>query len=169
MREIFIFTIAMLACSCTTIRQIEKEKITVRTDTVVHTDTIENRVVIPGETRVQYLDRIDTVFLPKFMERVRLGTFSLDTLRIRSSHASAWFGVRDNRPFFGITQDPIELITQSYIRRITVLEQQLKEREKVTVKRYLFYENPWFWIWCTTVILFAGMLGIGLKSNLKRF
>lgn len=154
-----------LACSCTTLREIEKEKVTVRTDTIVRTDTVENRVMIPGEERVRYLDRMDTVFLPKFTEDLRLGQFSLDTLWVRSSHASAWFGVKNNRPFLGITQHPIELITQSYIQRITILEQQLKERDKVMVKRYLFYENPWFWAF---MVLAGGVVLLVVWSSKKR-
>ncbi|MDR1756088.1 MAG: hypothetical protein LBR65_03885 [Culturomica sp.] len=154
-----------LASSCTTLRSTQTERVTIRADTIVRTDTIENRVIIPGEERVVYFDRIDTVFLPRFVREVQTGRFSIDTLFVRSTHATAWFGVRNNRPFMGITQEPIEVILQNYIQRITVLEQQLQEREKVVVKRYLFYENVWFWAFMALLSLVAGCVLWSFKKR----
>lgn len=166
MTRLFVLLMMILACSCTTLRSVETERVTVHTDTIVRTDTIENRVVIPGETKTVYLGRIDTVFIDRFIRDVRQGKFCLDTLYVRSAHACAWFGIRNNQPFFGITQHPIELITRSYIQRITILEQQLKERDKQVVKRYLFYENPWFWIWLATATVVVLLCFVSRRRSL---
>lgn len=165
MTRLLVLILMFLACSCTTLRTIEKEKVTIRTDTIVRTDTIESKVIIPGEERVVYFDRIDTMWLTKYIPEIEMGTFTLDTMWVRSVHARAWFGIKNNRPFMGITQDPIELVIQSYIQRITILEQQLKEREKVTVRRYRFYENPWFWAWTGTIGLIAGLCCVSRKKG----
>lgn len=166
MRCIVVFMM-ILVCSCTTLRSIEKERETITRDTLeVRTDTVERIVTIPGETKTVYLNRVDTMWLTKFIPEIRMGTFMLDTMWVRSTHASAWFGVRNNQPFVGITQHPIDLIVKSYRERITILEKQLKEREKEVVRRYRFYENPWFWAWAITVGIVAGLGYIGFK---KRF
>ncbi len=165
MRLLSVFFM-FLVCSCTTLRSFEKEKEIVNRDTLsVERDTIERIVTVPGETKIVYLPPIDTVWLPKFIPEIRLGKFTLDTLWVRSTHAEAWFGVRNNQPFFGITQHPIDVIVKSYRDRITILEKQLKEREKEIVKRYRFYENTWFWVWVVTMVVFVGLGYAGFKSR----
>jgi len=155
-----------LVCSCTTLRSFEKEKEIINRDTLsVERDTVERIVTVPGEMKTVYLDRIDTVWLTKVIPDIRIGKFNLDTLWVRSTHAEAWFGVRNNRPFFGITQHPIDLVVKSYKERITILKKQLKEREKQVVKRYRLYENPWFWAWLVTMGVVAGLGYIGFKSR----
>lgn len=165
MRLLLVF-FGFLVCSCTTLRSFEKEKeITSRDTLLVKRDTVERVITVPGETKTVYLERIDTVCLTKFIPEMQMGRFTLDTLWVRSTHAEAWFGVRNNQPFFGITQHPIDLVVKSYRERITILEKQLKEREKVVVKRYPFYENPWFWAWLVTTGIVVGLGYIGLKSR----
>lgn len=165
MRLLSVFFM-FLVCSCTTLRSFEKEKEIVNRDTLsVERDTIERIVTVPGETKIVYLPPIDTVWLPKFIPEIRLGKFTLDTLWVRSTHAEAWFGVRNNQPFFGITQHPIDVIVKSYRDRITILEKQLKEREKEVVKRNPFYKNTWFWVWAVTMGIVVGLGYIGFKSR----
>lgn len=155
-----------LVCSCTTLRSFEKEKeITSRDTLLVQRDTVERVITVPGETKTVYLERMDTVWLTKIIPDIRIGKFTLDTLWVRSTHAEAWFGVRNNQPFFGITQHPIDLVVASYRERIMILVKQLKEREKQVVKRYRFYENPWFWAWAITICIVVGLGCIGFKGR----
>lgn len=165
MKWLGIFIVFIL-CSCTTLKTIEREREIVRRDTVeVRTDTIERIVTVPGETKTLYLERIDTRWINRIIPDIRVGKFSLDTLRICSTHAEAWFGVKNNRPFFGITQRPIDLMVESYERQVTILEQQLKEKERQVVKRYRFYENPWFWAWGITTGIVVGLGYAGFKRR----
>lgn len=149
MRLLLVFFV-FLVCSCTTLREFE---------------SVERVVTLPGETKTVYLEHIDTVWLTKYIPEIQMGRFTLDTLWVRSTHAEAWFGVRNNRPFFGITQHPIDLVVKSYRERIVLLETQLKEHEKQVVKRYRFYENPWFWAWALMLGIVAGLGYIGFKSK----
>lgn len=165
MRLLLVFFM-FLVCSCTTLREFESVVETVSRDTLpAERDTVERVITVPGETKTVYLERIDTVWLTKFIPEIQMGRFTLDTLWVRSTHAEAWFGVRNNLPFFGITQHPIDLVVQSYRERIMILEKRLKEREKEVVKRYPFYENPWFWAWAVMLGIVAGLGYIGLKSR----
>lgn len=165
MRLLLVFCM-FLVCSCTTLREFESVVETVSRDTLsAERDTVERVVTLPGETKTVYLERIDTVWLTKYIPDIRLGRFTLDTMWMRSTHAEAWFGVRNNQPFFGITQHPIDVVVKSYRERIVLLETQLKEREKVVVKRYPFYENRWFWAWAITVGIVIGLGYIGFKSR----
>lgn len=164
--RVLLMLLLFCVCSCTTLRSFEKEKEVISRDTLeVQRDTIKQVVVVPGETKTVYLSRIDTMWLTKVVPEIRAGKFSMDTLWVRSTHAEAWFGVRNNQPFCGITQHPIDLVVQSYRERITILEKLLKEREKEVVKRYRFYENTWFWFWVVTMAVFVGLGYVGFKSR----
>ncbi len=165
MRVLFLLLL-FCVCSCTTLRSFEREKEVVSRDTLeVQRDTIKQVVTVPGETKTVYLRRVDTLWMTRVVPEIRAGKFVLDTLWVRSTHAEAWFGVRNNQPFFGIRQHPIDLIVASYRERIRILEKQLKEREKVVVKRYPFYANPWFWTWAVTIGVVIGLGYIGFKSR----
>lgn len=143
-----------LLCSCSTLKHFEQEKYTIKTDTTVRVDTvfIQDTLKIKETQTIQGTPVLihDTTTITQMIN----GVWNTDTLWAHTRYAHAWAGVHNNTPFLGLRQDNIGFEVFQFNKTITILKEELKEKERLLTKRYLFYENPWFW--STLVLLILG-------------
>lgn len=150
MKFFIIIILSYFIFSCSTLRSYEKENITINRDTVIEIDTLFIRDTIRiSEAKIVKGEPIrDTVVIYEIIN----GMWQSDTIYVYTKYAHAWAYVYNNIPYLGIKQDDVDIVINAYKTRVTVLEKQLTEKEKLIEKRYYFYENPWFW---NSVVLFA--------------
>lgn len=129
---------------CRTLREYEHVSEVVRRDTIREKDTVRIRLFIQGDTVVKYRERIrvDTLLI----RELRDGRFAVQPWDTCTRYAYAKAGITNNIPWLLLEQRDILVDTAVYVERIRILEERLRETERLLVKEDRFYENVWFWV-----------------------